>query len=157
MYKYVFQANMFLSSIFLYFCWFQITHYTVWSLYQHFSSAAFCLPTLPKTHPNCYKLSRILASWIFCMLLSYISSPKSGSRGWKWVHIRIPLGHEPSGLYKPVSGLHSTNALSLAFLKMWPGNHSSQPWLSSLLAQKNIRMTSPPQPGPKSNSSEAEN
>jgi len=63
----------------------------------------------------------------------------------------------PESAYQLLNALHSANVACLALLIMWPGNHSSQPQLSSLLALKNIGMTFPPQPGPKSNPTEAEN
>lgn len=70
---------------------------------------------------------------------------------WRWAHIPVLAAGGLSGLQQPAG------ADCLALLIMWPGNHSSQPWLSSLLAPKNIGMTSPPQPGPKCNSTRAEN
>lgn len=54
----------------------------------------------------------------------------------------------PGCTYQPVNALHSANVACLALVIMWPGNHSAQPWLSSLLAQKNIGMTFPPPPRP---------
>lgn len=87
--------------------------------------------------------ARVLMAALFsCLpLLSLTSNPKFCCPRW-------------AGLSRPQQ---PAGAACAAPLMMWPGNHSSKPWLSSLLALKNIRMTSPPQPGPKCNSTEAEN
>lgn len=80
---------------------------------------------------------------------------KPGVLGCKWV--RIPIPSRPRSVQalhtSPVNALHFDNVVCLALLIMWPGNHSSQPRLSSppLLALKNIGMTFSPPPGPKCN------
>jgi len=63
----------------------------------------------------------------------------------------------PDSPCQPVNAMHFANVVCLAPLIMWPGNHSSQPWLFSLLALKHIQMTFPPQPGLKSSPTQAEN
>lgn len=150
-------------------CWFWIKQNMKWNTYQDFCSAlgnfclrhcSFPLNTLRTTRPNCYGLSCFPASQVFCISLSSFS-PSTDSLWWfilnpkpckdcQCVHIPIPPSSGLTRLYLPVNALHSANTVCLARRIMRPGNHSSQPWLSSLLAQKKIVMTSLPQPGPKS-------
>lgn len=154
-------------------CWFGIKQNMKWNAYQDFCSALwnFCLRhrnfplnTLYTSGPNSYRLSCFLASQI----LASHSHPLTACGGSFWIQNPAKTANVctfqslqavvcPGSSYQSVEALHSANTVCLARRIMWPGNHSSQPRLSSLLAQKNIVMTSLPQPGPKSGSTEAEN
>lgn len=119
------------------------------------------------THPNCCRPSCFLSCWILhprpalpplaacggsfqIQNLVYKTANECTSASLKAMFC-------PGSTSQPVNALHSAKVVCLALLIMWPDNHSSQPWLLSFLALKNIGMTFRPQPGPKSNPNEAEN
>lgn len=151
-------------------CWFWIKQNMKWNTYQDFCSALgnFCLRhcnfplnTLRTTRPNCYGLSCFPASQVFASHSHPSHPPLTACGGSFWIQNPAKTANVctfpslqavvwPGSTYQSVNALHSAKTVCLAHRIMWPGNHSSQPWLSSLLAQENIVMTSLPQPGPKS-------
>lgn len=83
----------------------------------------FLLPGLLAWHPH--------SRWQPCGGSFQIHKP--GIQGCKWM--RIPISSRSRSVQalhtSPVNALHFDNVVCLALLIMWPGNHSSQPRLSS--------------------------
>lgn len=128
-----------------------------WKTYQDFCSALwdFCLrhcnfPLNTLTHttrPNCYRPSCFLASQVFASHSHPSHPPLTACGGSSWIQIPAKTADVctspslqavvcPASTYQSVNALHSANTVCLARQIMCPGNHSSQPRLSSLLAQK---------------------
>lgn len=154
-----------LSNTFFCSCWFKILHNTEWNRHFLISSSAQLVDTsiwgtATLFWPHSLQLIQTAAgSLVFCppeflhvtlILLSPHWLPVVAhfkSKTW-CTRLQMSAHPHPSRPWS-VRALHTSQSMPCTLLIMWPGNHSAQPWLFSLLALKNIGMTFPPQPGPR--------
>lgn len=120
------------------------------------------------SHADCCRMSYFPSTWsLACHLPPAFHQPTACSGSFQIENLVYKTANEdtspsvqamvhPGPAYQLVNASSSANVTCLAVLMWWPGNHSSQPWLSYLMAWKNIVMISAAQHGPKSKPIDAE-